>query len=387
MKRQHVLASVALFFGLLATVTLFDVFGTVFFALTVAYVFTPVYNWFTDRGLPRWWASAATTVVAFASAIGLFLPIFVILYLRRGQLVDLIERIPDEFAVDVFGFEAAITLAEAQRLGLQFLSDLAVQVARAAPILLVKFGLFAIVLFALFLGQRRVKLAALSVVPADYHDVVAALVDRAQSTLYAIYVLQALTGLATFLVALPVFYLLGYTNAPFALALVAGLLQFAPIIGPSLLVGTIALFELAVGNVLQATLVAVLAGILIAWLPDLVIRPRFARETADLPGSLYFIGFTGGVFGFGAIGIIAGPLVVALLAESIELLSTELNGDTDSPLAEQLDFDLDENGPEPGSRDVSDLIDDPEGDENGETGGGTGGAGGGGAGGGAGGGG
>jgi predicted PurR-regulated permease PerM len=36
--------------------------------------------------------------------------------------------------------------------------------------------------------------------------------------------------------------------------------------------------------------------------------------------SLYFVGFVGGVLTLGAIGIIAGPLIVAILVEVVELL-------------------------------------------------------------------
>jgi predicted PurR-regulated permease PerM len=63
----------------------------------------------------------------------------------------------------------------------------------------------------------------------------------------------------------------------------------------------------------------------VAWLPDVLIRPRLARETADLPGSLYFVGFVGGLLTLGPVGIIAGPLAVALVVEMADHLSEELN--------------------------------------------------------------
>jgi predicted PurR-regulated permease PerM len=69
----------------------------------------------------------------------------------------------------------------------------------------------------------------------------------------------------------------------------------------------------------------VVGGGLIAWLPDLTIRPRLARRTADLDGSLYFIGFVGGLLSLGAIGVIVGPLVVALLAETAGLVADEFD--------------------------------------------------------------
>jgi predicted PurR-regulated permease PerM len=58
-------------------------------------------------------------------------------------------------------------------------------------------------------------------------------------------------------------------------------------------------------------------------MPDALIRPRLAALTTGMPASLYFIGFTGGVLSVGVVGVIAGPLVIALLAETVQLLSPE----------------------------------------------------------------
>jgi len=337
-SRKEVLVGVFVALGLLTGLILLDVLATVFFAMTVAYVCSPVYGWLRNRGVPKWWASAATTVFAFGGAVSVFAPIFVIVYLRRTELVGLVDRLPEEITVEAYDYEVTATFEEIREMAQATLEDFAVQAASALPTLLIKLGLFALVLFALFLAQGRIKRTVLALAPEQYHDVVASFVVRTKETLYAIYVLQAITGLGTFLIGIPVFWILGY-DAIFGLALIAGILQFVPIIGPSVLIVALAAFEVTVGNVAGALEVIVLAGVFIAIVPDLVIRPRFARRTADMPGSLYFIGFTGGVFSLGPIGIIAGPLIVSLFSESVQLLSSEMHNSVDSPLAEHLGFD------------------------------------------------
>jgi predicted PurR-regulated permease PerM len=324
--------------GTLTALILLDVLATVFFAMTVAYVCSPVYSWLRNRGTPKWWASAATTTFAFVAAVAVFAPIFVIVYLRRGELAALIDRVPEEIVVEAYGYSTTVTFEEIRAMAQETLQDVAVQAASALPTLLIKLGLFALVLFALFLAQGRIKRTVLGLAPERYHDVVSAFVVRAKETLYAIYVLQAITGLGTFLIAIPVFWVLGY-DAIFGLAMIAGILQFVPIIGPSVLIIALAAFEVTVGNVGAAVEVVIVAGVLIAIVPDLVIRPRFARRTADMPGSLYFIGFTGGVFSLGPIGIIAGPLIVSLFSESVRQLSDEMRDSVDTPLAGHLGFD------------------------------------------------
>jgi len=49
-----------------------------------------------------------------------------------------------------------------------------------------------------------------------------------------------------------------------------------------------------------------------------------------MDGSLYFIGFVGGLLSLGAIGIIVGPLVVALLVEAAGLVSQEFETTVDT---------------------------------------------------------
>jgi len=188
--------------------------------------------------------------------------------------------------------------------------------------LLVKLTLFVLLVFSLLHNQRDIRTAAIAVVPPNYRDIAEALHTRARETLFALYVLQVVTAVGTFLIALPVFFLFGYEE-PIILATVAGVLQFIPVAGPSLLIIVLVAGHLLAGDLSSALLIGIVGGGLIAWLPDLLIRPRIASRTADLSGSLYFIGFVGGFLSLGAIGIIVGPLVVALLVESADLLSQE----------------------------------------------------------------
>lgn len=324
--RRHVLAGVTVILAIATGVILLDVLATVFFAITVAYVLTPVARWFRVRGLRPWWASAATSVVGVLGALVLTTPLVVMFVLRIGSLVGLIELIPDRnLVISAFGYTYLLSPGVVQPVATNYVRNIAVSVARAIPVLGIKLTLFGVVVFALLMAGERAKVTVLGVVPQNYHDIIEALAARARRTLTAIYVVQAGTAIGTFLIAIPVFVVLEY-QFPFTLAALAGLLQFLPIVGPSILIILLAAVDIAVGNVTRAVLVLVVGGVLIAWLPDPIIRPRLARSTGHFPGSLYFIGFTGGLFSLGVIGVIAGPLAVALLMESTRQLTVELDG-------------------------------------------------------------
>lgn len=321
-RRRTVLLALLAAVGLAAAFLLHRVLATVFFAVTVATVLVPLYQWLRRRGLPRWWASAVSTVVAYVGGLSLLLPVGAVLYLRRTQFSNFLASLPDRVEISVAEFTYAVDTSDTTEWLADYLTDLAIGLVRAAPELVAHATVVGFVVFGLLLGRTRARRALLLPVPDGYHDVLQALHVRARDTLFALYVIQAATSLATFVVALIVFWSLGYPY-PVTLAVAAGLLQFLPVVGPSLLVVGLAAYEASAGAYVPALLVLALGLTFIAFLPDAVLRPRLARETAGLPASLYFVGFTGGILSVGPVGIIAGPLVVALLVETLSILARE----------------------------------------------------------------
>lgn len=318
--RRVVLAGLLGAAVVVAAFLLWSVVWTVFFAITVAYVLYPLRQRLVARGHSPRVASAVSATAAFLGVVALLAPLVLALYSRRRAFFDLLDALPATVPLDLGGTTVPIDVAG----GIAFLQsaarDVAVDLAAASPVIALKATLFAFVLYALLLNPMAPRRALFRLVPPSYHDVLEALHDRARRTLYAIYVVQAATAAGTFVVAFVVFFLLGY-ESPFTLAVVAGILQFVPIVGPSILVIGLAAFDVVAGAGVRALLVAFFGLVFVGFLPDAVIRPKLAGRTAHLPASVYFIGFTGGALTVGVVGVIAGPLAVALLVEAVALLS------------------------------------------------------------------
>ncbi|WP_311170251.1 AI-2E family transporter [Halobellus ordinarius] len=333
LNRRYVLGGLFVLAGLLASVLLQSVLGTVFFAVTVAYVLWPPRRELVSRDHSRRVASAGAALGAFLLALFVFVPLVVVVYFRFDSLVALLGLLPDELVFSFFELEYAVTLEAVNEYTIRVIERAARRAATAAPVLVIKITLFVFLVYSLLFYGEDAQRAVIALVPPTYHDAATALNDRARETLFAIYVLQAATALGTFVLALPVFFLLGY-EAVIALATVSAVLQFVPIVGPSVLLAGLAAYHVAVGELLRGVLVFLVGGFVIALLPDVLIRPRLARETADIPGSLYFIGFFGGVLTLGPIGVVAGPLAVGLFVESATLLSRELHPGESASLAD-----------------------------------------------------
>lgn len=311
--------------AVLSTLVLGAVVGTVFFAGTVAYLLIPATGRVERLGISRWAASALTAVVVSLVAV---VPLALAASAASGRIaeaIDALEALPEMYPVSAYGYEYVFDVGLAIDTVTTYGTDFAVDLAGELPVLALKLTLFGVLVFGLLVAHQDAERALLAVVPPTYRDVAAALGHRARSTLYAIYVLQAATAVATTVLAVPVFYIFGVPY-PLTLSVAAGVLQFVPIVGPSIVVAGVALYWTATGAANTALVFLFVAGVLVAWLPDVLVRPRLSRETADLPGSLYFIGFTGGLLTVGPVGVIAGPLVVALTVEAASLLAEERGG-------------------------------------------------------------
>ncbi|OYR89181.1 AI-2E family transporter, partial [Halorubrum distributum] len=195
-------------------------------------------------------------------------------------------------------------------------------VAGAAPVLVLQLVVFTFLVYGILYRPGAVGTAVFGVVPAEYHDIPARLHRRTRETLYSIYVLQAATAAGTFVLALAVFRVLGY-GSPVLLAVIAGVLQFIPVVGPSVLVVALGAGDLLVGETARAVAVLVIGLVVVAFVPDAVIRTRLAGWAGKISPGLYFVGFVGGILTLGAVGVIVGPLVVSLLVEVIDMLSED----------------------------------------------------------------
>ena len=321
-RRRLVLAGLLIVVAAATAVVLWDVVETVFFAITVAYVLYPFRRRLVDRGASDRVASAVVTTAAFLAVVALLAPIAVTVFRRRDAIVELLGGLPDELPVELLGFGVTIDIADLVTAANEALRSIAISLAADAVFISLQFATFVLLLYGLLLSPRAVGRAVEEIAPSDYHGILRALHERIAGTLFALYVIQAATAAITFPIALVVFYALGYPDA-FVLAVIAATLQFIPIVGPGMLAVGLAGYDLLLGLPARALAVAVLGALLIGLLPDVLVRPRMASSQAKLPASLYFVGFVGGVLTVGVIGIIAGPLVVAVLVEVVDLLGDQ----------------------------------------------------------------
>lgn len=335
LNRNVVLGVLLGVFGLLTYLVLAAVLQVVVFAVTVAYVLYPIQQWLRRRGFSRRVATVLVTVAAFLAVVALVAPILFAIYNRRELLITELSAVPELITVEVASFSYTVAAGTVKSTALQVAQDLAVDLAVVLPQTLLALVLFTFVLYGILYKPGSVGDAIFGVVPPEYHDIVLRLHERARNTLYAIYIIQAATAVGTFFISLVVFVALGYPT-PIWLAVTAGILQFIPILGPSILIIGLAGADLVIFEMpIRAVVVLIVGLVVIGFLPDATIRPKLAGRTGSFSSTLYFVGFVGGLLTVGPIGFIVGPLVVALFVEVVDMVSEETSGhsrkETDHP--------------------------------------------------------
>jgi predicted PurR-regulated permease PerM len=112
------------------------------------------------------------------------------------------------------------------------------------------------------------------------------------------------------------FFIFGVPNA-LLLTLLAAAAGIFPIVGPTIVWIPVAIFLLLAGNTVPA--VGVIAFGLASAFIDNFIRPIIVAKRTSISSPVILIGMIGGLFLFGILGFILGPLILAYLFIILEL--------------------------------------------------------------------
>jgi predicted PurR-regulated permease PerM len=132
------------------------------------------------------------------------------------------------------------------------------------------------------------------------------------SVLYGQVIIGTIQGIITSIG----FFLFGVPNA-FLLLILATLAGIFPIIGTAVVWVPVSIYLIINGNILGAVGVAIFG--FLSSIIDNLLRPVIVSKRTHLNSSLVLIGMIGGLFMFGILGIILGPLIIAYLVILLEI--------------------------------------------------------------------
>lgn len=127
-----------------------------------------------------------------------------------------------------------------------------------------------------------------------------------------------------------IFWLLGL-KAAVLWGVIMAFFALLPIVGPWIIWLPAALFLLGTGHYLRAGLLLVLGTLIISGV-DNVLRPILISGRSQMNGLLVFIGILGGIAAFGMVGLVLGPILMAL-ADAV--LQTYVSVQTEARLLQE----------------------------------------------------
>lgn len=189
-------------------------------------------------------------------------------------------------------------------------------------IILFKMFVFFFTLFMLFLKGEELRIKLISHVPGALKKYVMRISDATGDTLYAIYFVQIAIALLTFVIAIPVFYLLGYGDILF-FSFFAAFCELIPIIGSSSAFILIGAYALALGDTRGVLILFFLGYLVVSLVPEVYIRPVLIGRRVKINPVIMFIGIIGGLMTMGLAGFVLGPLLIVLVITSYRMYTEE----------------------------------------------------------------
>jgi predicted PurR-regulated permease PerM len=189
----------------------------------------------------------------------------------------------------------------------------------SSPSLVIEIFLFFLMLFLFLLNGDKIIREIRSLIP---HSTLASL-DRITKTtvdtMYSVYIVNVQIAILTFILAVPFFTLLGYGHVLFW-ATLCGIFQLIPFFGPQLLTLFLLTYALLLGDIRGAILTICVGYPLISGLADFYFRPKMMGRKMAIHPALMMIGIFGGMMVMGMLGIVIGPLLVALIVSAYDII-------------------------------------------------------------------
>jgi predicted PurR-regulated permease PerM len=192
----------------------------------------------------------------------------------------------------------------------------------------VQMGLVIFTMFYLFRDGERIRAAVYGAIPLErtqMRDIANRTKEVIAATIYGVLVIAAIQGtLGTF-----IFWALGLPS-PLLWGVVMFVFCMIPMAGAFLVWIPAAIYLAFTGAYLQAGIL-VGWGILVIGGIDNVLSPRLVGQRARLHELLIFFGVLGGLRIFGILGVVLGPVVVAVTLAMIEMVRQMLHPDDEAP--------------------------------------------------------
>ncbi len=294
-------------------------------ALILAFLFVPTYKFLLKKlKSPNLSASIITVflILIIILPVWFLTPIFIdqsFKIYQETQQMDFVTPLktifPSIFASDEFSAEVGTIIRSFVSNALNSFMSSVSKLILNFPTLFLQLLVVFFTFFFVLRDQEKLILYIKSLLPFS-KDVEKRLFEYTKGITISVINGQVIIGLIQGFVVGIGFFLFGVPNA-LILTLLACLAGVFPIIGTTIIWLPVALYLLLAGNIFSAVGLTIFG--IISTFMDNLLRPIIVSKRAKMPSVLILIGMIGGLFFFGVLGFILGPLILAYLLILVEV--------------------------------------------------------------------
>ncbi len=185
------------------------------------------------------------------------------------------------------------------------------------PYLAARLFLAAFLSFYMVRDGKGIKEALIKLVPSSNREKVVRLIAACDAVIYGVVVGYLSKAIITGFISVIVFYFLGIGN-PVLMGVIVAAFDFVPLIGPWTVFLGLFLWYALQGELVYAFQVFVICYVIISLIPELYIRPKVSGTISHVHPMVMLIGILGGIMTMGAIGVLAGPLILGVIVVTIK---------------------------------------------------------------------
>ena len=294
-------------------------------AVILAVYLRPVYRWLVDW-MGREPLAALTTIVLLIAPV---LATIVYSYVELRDAAIYVSTNRDEIIVQIDQALRRLPVLEGQSFtdqirnvvlvasdyGTEIVSDL----REAAAELTVATAVFLFTMFYVLTSAPSISEYVRSRIPARYGELAATLDRNVRGVLYGTIYATLLTQTLKSLIILALNLLFG-VPLPVVLAILSFVIGFFPIVGSWTVYVPVAAWLLVFGESWTSALIVLMVGFFgNTLLISLYVRPKIAAEKSRVLDFFWmFVGLVTGVYTFGIVGILLGPVIIGLLKATLD---------------------------------------------------------------------
>ncbi len=319
-------AIILLFLIVLAVFILKPIIVSIIFAFILAFIFSPVYDWLYKITKSK--NLSATLIIIFLMIIILlplwfFTPILIKQSFYLFQLTNKLDFVkvftsifPDLFASEQFSTElGGIISSFTTRVANQMTNYFAQLILNFPTIMLH----LIVVLFTFFfvLRDKDIFIAYIKNILPFSKEVEEKLFEYSKGITSSLLYGQVIIGIIQGLILGISFFIFGIPNA-LLLTLISIVIGIFPLIGPFVVWLPLAVYIFSTQGMTISFFGIVFFGIIASSI-DNYLRPLIVSKRVKIHSGILLISMIGGLFFFGVLGIILGPLIISYLLVFLEI--------------------------------------------------------------------